>query len=244
MTWKDITVMQFQQLFELWNSPAHRDPLDVACEMCQICHDLTANQIDSLTTTELNKLCRDLDFLSSVPQWAPVDFVEVEGRRYRLVYDVRSIRAARYMEVKQFNAPGFVQGLHKVAASIVVPQRKTWYGRWKDAAYDASQHEQYANDLRQAPISAIHGSAVFFCKLYSVLIPIIKDYLTSTIPKEKRTEAQKALLDSCSLLAGSTTQQPLLSTSESLLAKRIASRLFNSSTTSVTSKRSAHMSVS
>jgi len=62
--------------------------------------------------------------------------------------------------------------------------------------------------------SAIYGSALFFCEIFRKSIAASADYLTSTIPMEKRAEAKSLLLNSCNLLDGTTTPAGSLSTSE------------------------------
>lgn len=196
--------MQLQQLFEL-EADSGLDQVEYKCRLVEICYNLTANQVDSLTDEEFRRLYKALDFLSTEPACKPVKHVDVNGRRYRMVYDVRNIRASRYIETKTFNARGFIQELHKVAASIVMPQVKSFWGRWKDGEYDAAKHEHYANDLRQAPITAIYGSALFFCEVFRVSIANLTDYLTQTIPTAARKEIETTLTLSLNLMAGNTT---------------------------------------
>lgn len=215
MQWSDITVQQFQQLSELWQGAAERDEELVMIDMACICYNMTEHQVDSLSVLDLRKLVTGLAFLNEIPAWQPVKFVTANGRRYRFVYDVRQIHAARNMEVKQFGSNGLIPNMHRMAASMVVPQARNRFGRWKDLPYDAAKHEQYASDLLQAPITAVHGSALFFCEVFSKSIQATADYLTSTIPKERRTEAQQLLLDSCRLMAGSTTPSKSQSSSVS-----------------------------
>lgn len=207
MQWSDITVQQFQQLTELWQD-GKADPALLMFDMVEVCHRLTPNQVDSLSNEDFNRLVAELAFLNEVPAWKPHRFVTVDGRRYRFVYDVRQIHAARNIEVKSFGQGGLIPNMHKMAASMVVPQRRDrvlpW--RWVDDLYDASKHEQYAADLLQAPITAIHGSALFFCEVFMKSIPAIADYLTSTIQEPTmREQAKQLLLNSCKILDGNTT---------------------------------------
>lgn len=218
MTWQDITVFQFQQLTDLWQNAEGRDPFDLSADMVGICFKLAPQQVDSLSTNEFNAKCRELMFLSEVPEWKPVDYFETEGRRYRFVYDVRQIHAARYMEVKQYSNGGMVPNLHKMAASMIIPQQRRHFmglrNGWQDAEYDAAKHEDYANDVLQAPIAAIHGSAVFFCKVLAGLMPALADFLTENLPETERKKALQTLQDSARFLDGSIPQPLSQSTSD------------------------------
>lgn len=202
MTWDDITVYQFQQLAALPHPATELEQAERVIQTVCIVYNLTERQVDSLSLADYHKLLSGLTFLNAPPEWKPAKHFTANKRRYRLVYDVRQIHAGRYIEVKHF-AQDFVTNMHKVAASIIIPQRRNALGIWKDAKYDAAQHERYAEDILQAPITAIHGSAVFFCKLYTTSMRNLKDYLMPKIPTEMRAQAEKALIDSCGILDGS-----------------------------------------
>ena len=219
MQWSDITVQQFQQLTELWQD-GKADPVLLMFDMVEVCHRLTPNQVDSLSNQDFARLAAELAFLNVIPDWKPQRYVDVDGRRYRFVYDVRQIHAARNIEVKSFSQGGLIPNMHRMAASMVVPQKKHKLYRWQwvDDKYDAAKHEQYANDLLQAPITSIYGSAVFFCEVFMKSIPAIADYLTSSIMDPKmKMEAKQLLLDSCRISDGSTTLSQLESLKASAL---------------------------
>lgn len=212
MTWNDITVQQYQQLTELWLGSKDVEPLFIMADEVEICYRLTRHQVDSLSMQEFQQFHADLNFLREIPDWQMVKHFKANGRRYRFVYDVRQIHAARNIEVKHFSQGDFIQNLHKSAASMVMPQRRNVFGKWRDEEYDASKHEQYAADMLQAPITAVYGSAVFFCAVWTKSIEAMSDYLTSPktmakIPTKMQEELRKLLLDSCKTMGGSLTPQ-------------------------------------
>ena len=231
MKWQDVTVQQFQQLTDLRQDALTRDPAFLVFDMVGIFYNMSPTQVDSLSVDELNKLSAELSFLQDMPDWKPERFVEVDGRHYRFVYDVRQIHAARNIEVKHFANGDFISNLHTMAASMVIPQRLRKSGLWKDDKYDAAKHQQYADDMRQAPITSIYGSAVFFCKVFQKLIPSITDYLVSSLPMEMREQARQSLLSSCEILDGSTTPSVLPNLSVSPWTGLMNSPTSNSLTT-------------
>jgi hypothetical protein len=244
MTWDNITVFQFQQLAEVW-APGKENKdtdLDKMAKICAICFNMTEKEVDSLSTSEFDKLCKGLAFLEQPMNWGPVKYVEVNGKKYRTILDirdvnnVRNVAFGRYVEAKQFGT-AFTANLHTIAASMFQPMFKTWYGTWKDAPYDSARHGEYAEDLREAPITAIHGSVGFFLRVYGYSIEVLADSLTEALPKEKRMEARQALIDSVNLLGGSTQRPLSLNMNGSHLARRLKSRLYKPSTTSPTSKQ-------
>jgi hypothetical protein len=173
-------------------------------EMVSVMYSMTPQQVRALSLEEYKKLCDKIAFLQNLPDWKPVKHVVINGRRYRFCYNVKQIRAGRIIEVKYNQKDGVIPALHSLAASMVVPQRRTWYGAWKDAPYDAAEHSTYAADLRDAPITCVYGSALFFSAVWKKLMPALTDYLTQTLPETMRSKA-RSLLYSWSTTDGSIT---------------------------------------
>jgi hypothetical protein len=145
-----------------------------------------------------------LGFLDDKIEGKPVKYTEVNGKRYRFIYDVQQIKAARYIETKVFSTD-LVGNLHKLAASMVMPQRKNWYGKWVDDKYDASKHSIYAEDLQGAKFMHIYQSVVFFYQVYRNWIEVSQGYLIQEmIAKGMDTEtALKVVQTLCETLDGS-----------------------------------------
>lgn len=188
MTWKDINVFQWQQLNQLFLKTKDLTELDLATQAAAICTQKTENEIDSLPLGELNNLLKSIAFIHEEIKPYPEKFIKVNGKRYKCVYDVRRIPAARYIETKHFSQD--INGnLHKIAACMVMPMKKTLFG-WKEDKYDASKHEDYSQDMLEAPITTILGSVVFFYQVYRNWIRISKDYLVAEMMENKMTKYQ------------------------------------------------------
>lgn len=188
MNWKDVTVWQWQQLQAITKKKDDTE-LDKAVKTLAILTNRTESQIDSLSISELNKELKAIDWISKTDaNPKPVDFIKVNGKKYRCIYDVRQIPFARYIESKFFSED-VVLNLHKIAASMVSPMKLTWRG-WKVAKYDASKHEDYAQDLLGAPFEAVYGSVVFFCQVFSDSIKSSKDFMKEDLMKNGMTEEE------------------------------------------------------
>jgi hypothetical protein len=204
MTWKDISVFQYQQLAELLSREP--DELDIAIEMCAILHKTTKKDVEwGWDKQRFKKACAELTFVHEQPM--PEEYykhVTVNGRRYRMVYDIRNIRAARVAESKTFAEKGVIPNLHYIAASMVVPQKKTFFG-WRDDEYKAAAHDSYASDMLEAPITAINGSVVFFCRVYVESMKSLKGFLTEELVKSmSREKAEETMGALCETLDGFT----------------------------------------
>ena len=224
MTWNDLTVWQYQQIYPIVTKP-EKDwtILDVESKLVGILHNLTDTQVDSLSVAEFNKLKVTLNFLDDKIEGKPVKYTEVNGKRYKFIYDVQQIKAARYIEAKVFSTD-LVGNLHKLSASMVIPQRKTWYGRWVDDKYDASKHSQYAEDLQGANFMHVYQSIVFFYQVYRNWIEVSQAYLVKEMTNKGMSleQAKEVVQILCSTLDGSIAPNLLPTTKISQLTKAMS----------------------
>jgi hypothetical protein len=177
MKWNELTLWQYQQIMPILTNP-NKDwtELDKEVKLLCIITGMTEQQIDSLSIEDLKELRKELTFLDEPIEGKPVDFIVINGRRYRMNYDIKNMPAARYIESKVFSKDT-VANLHKIAASMVIPQKKQWFGKWVDDKYDASKHEEYSADMAEANFIHIYHSLVFFYQVYRNWIEVSRDYM-------------------------------------------------------------------
>jgi hypothetical protein len=179
-------LFQYQQLVPALQE---EDATEQNCKIIAILNNWTEHQVDSLTVEAYNKEKEKLKFLNEQIGGKPVKYIEVNGRRYRCIYDIRKLPAARYIESKVFSQD-FVGNLHKLAASMVIPQRRYTFG-WKDAKYDASRHDEYAQDMLSARFIDVYNSIVFFYQVYRNWMQVSKDYLIQQLAEKMTMEEAK-----------------------------------------------------
>jgi hypothetical protein len=237
MTWKDVNVFQWQQIVNLFTKEKDLTELDLAVKSVAIVKNMTEHQIDSMPIGELNPLLKSIAFIHEEIKPSPVKYIQVGKKRYKCIYDIRKMPAARYIESKYFSQD--VNGnLHRIGACMVMPMKKTFFG-WKVDKYDASKHEEYAQDLLEAPITAVLGSVVFFCLVYRNWIKASKDYLVSEMMSKSLTKYQAEVLYQtlCETLDGFIKPHWWLSSKESRWSRCTKFLRFNSLMTSLISKR-------
>jgi hypothetical protein len=190
MKWNNLTLWQYQQLMPTITNP-DKDWTELDIEVKQLCivTGLTEYQIDSLSLTALQELRKELNFLNESIEGKPVNYIEVNKKRYRINYDIKNMPSARYIESKVFSKDTLAN-LHKIAASMVIPQKRNWFGKWIDQDYDASKHEEYAADMQEANFVDIYHSLVFFYQVYKNWIEISRDYMTTEMMKAGITQTQ------------------------------------------------------
>jgi len=237
MTWKDVNVFQWQQIVNLFTKEKDLTELDLAVKSVAIVKNMTEHQIDSMAIGELNPLLKSIAFIHEEIKPNPVKYIQVGKKRYKCIYDIRKMPAARYIESKYFSQD--VNGnLHRIGACMVMPMKKTLLG-WKVDKYDASKHEEYAQDLLEAPITAVLGSVVFFCLVYRNWIKASKDYLVAEMMSKSLTKYQAEVLYQtlCETLDGFIRPHWWLSSKESRWSRCTKFLRFNSLMTSLISKR-------
>jgi len=175
MTWKDITVFQWQQLTDLQTKTVELDEVDLTVKAAAIVTNRTEKQIQEMTLLDSKKLYEQLAFLNTEIKINRVDYIEANGTRYKINYDVRRMPSARYIEAKHF-ASDFGGNIHRIAACMVIPMKRTMFG-YEQLPFDATRHEDYANDLLSAPIQDVMGSVVFFYHVFKTWIKVFQDYL-------------------------------------------------------------------
>lgn len=190
MKWNNLTLWQYQQLMPIITDPNKEwTELDKEVKLLSVITGLTEFQIDSLSIETLKEMRKDLAFLDEPIEGKPVDFIVVNGRRYRMNYDIKNMPAARYIESKVFSKDT-LGNLHKIAASMVIPQKQTWWGKWVDDKFDASKHEEYAQDMAEANFIHVYHSLVFFYQVYRNWIEVSRDYMIQEMTKAGMTKEQ------------------------------------------------------
>lgn len=190
MKWNELTLWQYQQLMPIITKP-NKDwtELDKEVKLLCIVTGLTEYQIDSLSIEDLKELRKDLAFLDEPIEGKPIDYITTNGKRYRINYDIKNMPSARYIESKVFSTDT-LGNLHKIAASMVIPQKRNWFGKWIDDNYDASKHEEYAADMQEANFIHVYHSLVFFYQVYRNWIEVTRDYMKGEMTTAGMTTQQ------------------------------------------------------
>ena len=202
MKWNNISVWQYQNIVKTLANKQD-DEIEKSFKLIGIVYNMTENQVDSLTQAEYKAKLKECDFLNSMPEGKPVKVIKVNGKRYRLIYDVTRMPFGRYVESKAF--VGDIYGnLHKLGATMVMPQKRNWFGLWVDDKYNAAKHEDYADDILQANFQDVYFSLVFFYQVFRNWIEVTRDYLVTKMMMTGQTEQQcsQVVTDLCSILDG------------------------------------------
>ena len=202
MRWSDITVWQYQNIVKALSDKG-LDDIDKSFKLIALVYNMTDNQVDSLLQEDYKAKIKDLEFLNQLPEGKPVKIIKVNGKRYRPIYNITKMPFGRYVETKAFVGDIYAN-LHKLGATMVMPQKRTWYGRWVDDKYDAGMHEDYAEDILAANFTDVYFSLVFFYQVYRNWIEVTKDYLVTKMMMTGQTmeQSSQVVTNLCSILDG------------------------------------------
>jgi hypothetical protein len=179
MTWNDLTVGQYQMIYPIITS-------DISDEskIQQIIMELEGKEC---TAGDLKRKINEYAFLSQMDiKPKAMKRFNVGGRWYRFNYDIDKMPAARYVEIKAFMGGDFVNNMHMIMASAIVPIKRKWF-RFVDAKYEAVNHGFYAKDMQSANFIDCYNSLVFF---YLKLAPLTKN----SLPFMKKNKKTKKIL--------------------------------------------------
>lgn len=223
MNWSDINVFQYQQIVKLIDGRVNEETTP---KLVAICFNLTDNQVGDMSLEEYNQKVKELAFISEEITGDAKPFIKANGKMYQVVYDVRKIPAARYIETKTFQKD-FIGNLHKVFASMVIPMKKSLFG-YKSTKYDSMNHEDYANDILYASIQDVYPSVVFFYHVYRNWMEVSKGYLIQEMEKKQVPQAKKVVAGLMKSMDGNIAPK-LLPTTKILKLQRLMNSLQSTS---------------
>ena len=157
MTWSDVTLWQWQQIQQLNDKKNSLKEEDLIINTVAILINKTRSQVLKLSERSIKKIIKEIEFLYlREPNLKAASFVKIGKQKFKFDYDAKYSEAGRYIEIKYFT-PDFVNNIHKIAASMIIPMKPTLFG-WKESKYYSTKHEDYAELLLSAPFEIIFGS--------------------------------------------------------------------------------------
>jgi hypothetical protein len=184
MTWTDLTVGQYQRIY-----PILTGELSDQDKVYQLILELEGKECSA---ADFERKISEYAFLSNIDiKPKPIKRFKANGRWYRFNYDIEKMPAARYIEVKTFMGGDFVNNMHMILASAIVPLKRGFFG-FKDAKYEAENHGFYAEDMKAANFMQAYGSLVFFYLRLPLLTKDSHPYtpIAKTMWKAKRKAAK------------------------------------------------------
>jgi hypothetical protein len=184
MNWNDLTVRHYQRIY-----PILTGELSDQDKVYQLILELEGKECSA---ADLERKISEYAFLSNIDiKPKPIKRFKANGRWYRFNYDIEKMPASRYIEIKTFMSGDFVSNMHMILASAVVPLKRGFFG-FKDAKYEAENHNFYAEDMTAANFMEAYGSLVFFYLRLPLLTKDSHPYIpiAKTMRRAKRKAAK------------------------------------------------------
>ncbi len=199
-----ITILKFQQLYAI--SQMEMEELDKSILLVQTLLDKSQFEVETMNVKKFNKVCNHINksfdlFSKELTKGKPKQIIKVNGRWYFLNYEItkKPMNAGRYVEVATFSND-IIGNMHKILASMANPMKLTWKG-FKMKEYDATDHEQIAEDMLHLDFKIAYHASVFFCALFTQSIKTLLHSLE--LPKEKKEEANQIVQNLTETMVGS-----------------------------------------
>jgi hypothetical protein len=187
MTWKDVTVGQYQQLAEIGKMGL--DDIEATQETISVLFGLTINQVRQLKATKIAQYVEQMDFLKTeiIPRRRTILYCK--GYFAGVDYTFTDFQTSKYIESKYF-MQDFVSNMHNLLA---VYTHELKYGLIKKKP-KVSDFEKDAERLKAANIEEAMGVLVFFYPTFDNLMKIIRPYSELSRKTEKVSQLiEKAL---------------------------------------------------
>ena len=187
MTWKDVTVGQYQQLAEIGKMGL--DDIEATQETISVLFGLTINEVRKFKAIQIAKYVEQMDFLKTeiIPRRRTILYCK--GYFAGVDYTFTDFQTSKYIESKYF-MQDFVGNIHNLLA---VYTHELKYGLIKKKP-KVSDFEKDAERLKAANIEEAMGVLVFFYPTFDNLMKIIRPYSELSRKTEKVSQLiEKAL---------------------------------------------------
>ena len=194
MTWKDVTVGQYQQLAEIGKMGL--DDIEATQETISVLFGLTINKVRKLKAIQIAKYVEQMDFLKTeiIPRRRTILYCK--GYFAGVDYTFTDFQTSKYIESKYF-MQDFVGNMHNLLA---VYTHELKFGLIKKKP-KVSDFEKDAERLKAANIEEAMGVLVFFYPTFDNLMKIIRPYSELS----RKTEKVNQLIEKALTLSSNNT---------------------------------------
>lgn len=182
MLWSKLTLGQYLQMYDIEQSKNLND-LEKQVKMLCLIENKEESDYDHMKyVLFLERVKSVTDELKNVPEFKAVDYIEVNGNRYKFVHEINEITAGQFIDFNHFS--GDIMNLNKTAAVFFLGMKGE-----RVCAYGEIPHSKVAEDLLDAKFVDIQGCLLFF---YHVTITYILSMQTYS---EEEMKIMRAMVD-------------------------------------------------
>lgn len=179
--WDKLSVGQFISLYDI-ETNQNLNVVERQTKMLAIIEGKNESDYDTIKYRQLlQDFGEKLQFFNIMPECKAVDYIEVNGRRYKFCFELTEITAGQYIDISTFS--GEIMQLHKIAACFFLPMQGDKY-----MEYGSIPHDKVAEDMLEARFVDIYGCMLFFYQLFQELIS--NTIISSNLSQEAKATLQ------------------------------------------------------
>lgn len=178
-TLETLTVGQYQELFAIHTS--EMDDLDKVIQSVCVLTGKSESEVEEMSLSDFNKTSSTLaTIFSKQPDSKPKRFLQINSKEFGVTYEPRYLSAGQYIEIQTWIKEGYIQNIHKIMASLVYPVKRKLFRKVR-GKYDAEQHPEISEGIKDCLFIDIHSACVFFCQLWKASMESLRGYLVKDL---------------------------------------------------------------
>lgn len=173
-SWESITIEQFPLIYDVIKDES-LDKVDKEIRIISILSGYSINFVEVIDLKHLKVLIKAINFMFNFEFPEYVQEFKHNGYTWKVNYDVTKLSAGEFISLTKMTATeqDVINNLAEIAAIFVKPYKRKWF---KLVPIDMD-YEERLKHIKQVNIGIIYPLCVFFCKVLTNLLPVIKDYL-------------------------------------------------------------------
>jgi hypothetical protein len=192
--WDNITVGQFQQLYDIINGHNFDHELERQIHLLSCLEGKPVEYYESLPVKTLQDECKRTAFLSvgDIPTVKPPVKVSAGGRMFKVVYEFRDLCAGQFIDAMSIakTPEEHIMNLNRMLAVFCLPME----GK-KVLPYGAVPFDEVAGLMLQLPVVEAQSMALFFYHVWNAFLSRIPACLEGKVKKgNKLAEAETVIL--------------------------------------------------
>jgi len=181
----DITLGQYQKLMAIDNE---LDDYTKVCKKLEIFTGLIRSEIDHITQKDLSEISNQIDLALNIDGEFKTRFT-MNGIEFGLIPNFDKIQTKEYVDLSSYGIE--IDTLHNVMAILYRPIKESYGKTYSIQNYKGT--EDYADAMKNMPLSYVNGALAFFLTLQNDLLKAIQKY---TSRAQARADLQMPILES------------------------------------------------
>ena len=179
-SWASITIEQFPLIYDIIKDK-DIEPIDKEVRLISILTGLSVAEIEDIELGHLRELIKKVRFIFKLEFPQPVEWFNHAGYKWNVNYDISKITSADFISLTKLSTTedDVIMNMAEITSIFVKPYKRKWF-RYVPVQMDYKERLELIKTIN---VGVIYPVCVFFCKVLTNLLPVIKGYLETE--KEK-----------------------------------------------------------